>query len=94
MTKYEIMYILDSTLDEETRKLEIEKLHGILTENDAKLTNVSEWGNRELAYEINKQKRGYYVVVTVETENPEVVSEFTRLIKINKNVLRYIVIKL
>ena len=43
MKKYELMYIVKDGLDEEARKAEIEKLHGILTSNGAKLGEVKEW---------------------------------------------------
>lgn len=94
MKKYEIMYILDSNLDEENRKSVVESLNKIITDNGAKIHEVNEWGNRELAYEIKKHKRGYYVVFTLESENSQAINEFDRLAKINNNVLRHIIIKL
>ena len=94
MTKYEIMYILNSTLDEETRKSTIESLNKILTDNGATVTDVNEWGNRELAYEIKKQTRGYYVVTTLTSDNATAVNEFDRLSKINNNVLRHMIVNL
>ena len=51
-------------------------------------------GKRELAYEIDKERFGFYVVATSETEKAAVVKEFERLANINKNVLRYIVVNL
>ena len=79
MRKYEIMYILNSNLDEATRKSTIENLNKILTDNGAKISDVNEWGNRELAYEIKKQTRGYYVVTTLTSDNANAVSEFDSL---------------
>ena len=94
MTKYEIMYILNSTLDEESRKTTIEGLNKILTDNGAKISDVNEWGNRELAYEIKKQNRGYYVVTTLTSDDAKAVSEFDRLSKINTSVLRHMIVNL
>lgn len=91
MKKYELMYILKADLDDEARKAEIEKLHGILTSHGAKITNVNEWGLRDLAYEIKKQNKGYYVVVKVEAD-VEATKEFDRLTRINNNVLRFLLI--
>ena len=91
MKKYEIMYILTANLDEEARKAEIAKLHGILTSHGAKINNVNEWGLRELAYEIKKQNKGYYVVIKVEAD-VNATAEFDRLTRINSNVLRYLII--
>lgn len=91
MRKYEIMYILMPQLSEEDRKNEIEKLNKILTDNGAKVNEVKEWGFRELAYEINDQVKGYYVVEKVEAE-VAATKEFDRLVKIDKNVIRHIVV--
>jgi len=94
MKKYETMFILNNNLDEEARKAQIDALLAILTNNGATVTKVDEWGSRELAYEINKEKRGYYVVVNYETEDVKVNAEFNRLCDINVNVMRHIIVAL
>lgn len=94
MRKYEIMYILNSNLDETTRKDVIESLNKVLTDNGAKISDVNEWGNRELAYEIKKQNRGYYVVTTLTSNDAKAINEFDRLSKINANVLRHMIVNL
>ncbi len=91
MKKYEVMYILKSSLDDAARKSEIEKLHGILTANGGKVENVNEWGLRELAYPIKKENKGYYVVIKVETDNVAL-KEFDRLTRFDNNVLRTLVL--
>ena len=91
MKKYEIMYILKSNLDDAARKAEIEKLHGILTKNGAKITNVNEWGLRDLAYPIKKEPKGYYVVIKLEADNVAL-GEFDRLTRFDNNVLRTLVL--
>ncbi len=90
MKKYEIMYILRSTLEENDRKAEVEKLAKLLTSNGAKVSKTDEWGLKDLAYEIKKEKKGYYVVLKVEAE-PAALKEFDRLTKIDNNVLRYLI---
>lgn len=90
MKKYEIMYILKSSLDDAARRAEVEKLHGILTSNGAKIVNVNEWGLRDLAYPIKKENKGYYVVIKIEAENVAL-NEFTRLTKFDNNVLRNLI---
>jgi small subunit ribosomal protein S6 len=94
MKKYETMFVLDANLDEATRVETVELLKTTLTNNGCNILDVNEWGNRELAYEINKQRRGYYVVCTYETENPLANAEFDRICGINSSVIRHIVIKL
>ena len=89
MKKYELMYIVKDGLDEEARKAEIEKLHKILTSNGATIGEVKEWGLRNFAYPINKQIKGYYVVVKL-TADDAALNEFARLAKINPNVVRHL----
>lgn len=94
MRKYETMFVLNNNLDEEARKALIEELLGILKNNGANITNVDEWGTKDLAYEINFEKKGYYVVVNFETENSGLNAEFTRRCDINANVIRHIIVAL
>lgn len=92
MRNYEIMYILKANLDEAARKEIIEKLNKILTDNGAKINKVDEtMGLRELTYEINDEKKGYYVVLNVSADS-KATNEFSRLVKINPSVLRHIVV--
>ena len=90
MKKYEIMYILKSSLDDAARKAQIEKLHGIITKNGGKVNNVNEWGLRDLAYPIKKEIKGYYVVLKIEAENVAL-KEFDRLTRFDNNVLRTLI---
>ncbi len=94
MTKYETMFVLRTNLDDEARKAAQDAILNVLTSNGAKVLEVKEMGKRELAYEIDKERFGFYVVATFETEKTAVVKEFERLANINKNVLRYIVVNL
>lgn len=92
MKKYEIMYILKADLDDASRNELIGKLNDILTVDGGSIDNVNEWGLRDLAYEIKKEVKGYYVVVDTTVSNAKVIEEFGRVAKINTNVLRHIVI--
>ena len=95
MKKYEIMYILSANLNEEERTALQEKLHGCLTANGETLeVNEKDWGLRELAYPINFQTNGYYVVLTLEAKDDEGIKEFRRNCRIDTNVLREMVVAL
>ena len=92
MRKYEIMYILRADLDEAARTAEMEKLHKILTDNGAEISKVDEsMGLREFAYEIKEQKKGFYDVLKVSAEK-SALNEFARLVGIDANVLRHLVV--
>jgi small subunit ribosomal protein S6 len=90
MKKYEIMYILKADLDEAARKNEISKLQGILESQKAKVTDVKEWGVKDFAYPMNKQTKGYYVVLKVSAD-AEGLREWDRLAKLNNNVIRHLI---
>ncbi len=92
MKKYEIMYILKANLDDASRNELIGKLNDVLAVEGGTIDNVNEWGLRDLAYEINKEKKGYYVVVEATVASNDVLAEFSRRAKLNANVLRHIVV--
>ncbi len=88
MKKYEIMYILKPNMEDNERNVLIGKLHEYLT-IDGSVESVNEWGIRDLAYEIKDEKKGYYVVVTVNASSAKGLNEFDRICKINNSVLRH-----
>lgn len=92
MRKYEIMYIVNASLEDAARTKVVEGLHKILTDNGATIDKVDEWGCKEFAYEINHMTKGYYYVIDVTAGN-EAIDEFNRLTRINTNVVRYLVVK-
>jgi small subunit ribosomal protein S6 len=90
MKKYEVMYILKAGLDDAARNAEIEKLHAIFTKNGGSVKKVDTWGLRDLAYPINDETKGFYVVIKVEADNV-CLKEFERLTKFDRNMLRHLV---
>ncbi|UOE94126.1 MULTISPECIES: 30S ribosomal protein S6 [Bacillaceae] len=92
MRNYEIMYIIAPNLEEAANKEIIERYNGVLTNNGAELEKVEEMGKRRLAYEIEKNREGFYVKLNVKA-SPEAIAEFNRLIKINENVIRVLIVK-
>lgn len=91
MKKYEVMYIIRPSVEEEARKNLIEEINKIFTDNGSTVAEVKEWGLRELAYEIDKENKGYYVLLNVEA-TVEAVNEFTRIANLNESVIRHIVV--
>ena len=92
MRKYEIMYILRANLDEEGRKAEMENLAALLEKMGAKVEKTDEsFGLRDLAYPIDDEVKGYYVVLKVSAEQ-EALNEFNRKVRHNASVLRFLVV--
>jgi small subunit ribosomal protein S6 len=92
MKKYEIMYIIRPTVLEDERVALIEELNNIFTSRGSEVLKTSEWGTRELAYEIEKHKKGYYVVLDVLTSE-EARAEFDRVVRIKEDIIRYLILK-
>ncbi len=89
MTKYELMYIISASLSEadvQKEKAKIANFFGSVKESEG-------WGLRTLAYPIQKQKQGIYVVVTMSTSHKQI-GDFLEYVKFNNNVLRYLLINL
>lgn len=93
MKKYEIMYILKSSLDEAARQEVINTLHAIITNDNGTVDNVDEWGMKEFAYKIEDMTKGYYVVIKV-TAGVDAIKEFDRIGRINANVVRHMIVSL
>ncbi len=93
MKKYEIMYIVNASLEDASREKLNESLFEIITNAGGSIDNVDHWGCKEFAYEINHMTKGYYTVMNV-TANNEGIAEFDRLTRINTNVIRTMVVKL
>ncbi|MBR5207995.1 MAG: 30S ribosomal protein S6 [Erysipelotrichaceae bacterium] len=92
MRKYEVMYVLNASMDDAARQAEMESIHAIITNNGGNIVKADVWGVKEFAYEIENMTKGFYVVTTFEAENAAL-NEFNRLMRINKNVVRFLTIK-
>lgn len=92
MRKYETIFILRPSIEEEKRIEAIEKFKAIIAA-DGEIEKVEEWGNRKLAYEIEKIREGYYVLVSFKA-NPTLPLELERNFKISDDVIRYIIVNL
>ena len=93
MNKYELIYIIDTTVEEAARKELIEKFNGVITANGGEVVKVEEWGKRRLAYAIDYKTEGYYVYVAFNGV-AELPKELNRNLGINENVIRSQVVKL
>jgi len=90
MQKYEGAFILLSNLEQEVRTAEIEKVKKIISERQGTIEKASEWGQRRLAYEINKKRDGFYVIINF-TSNADAVNEIDRICKISDNFIRHMI---
>lgn len=94
MNKYDAMYIIAPTIDEEARKSLIAEINAIFTSRGTSEVKVNEWGSRKLAYEIDDFKEGYYVDLEFESDSNEALLEYDRVCNIKEAIIRHIVVKL
>jgi small subunit ribosomal protein S6 len=93
MRKYELMYIINASLDDAARQEVMETLKTIVEKGKGTVSEVTEMGMREFAYEINHMKKGYYVLMYFEADI-ETVDELDRLIRLNTNIVRHMNVRL
>lgn len=87
MRQYEVMIILDSSLDERTVAPSLDTFLNVIRKDGGSVDKVDVWGKRRLAYEINKQTEGIYAVVELKAE-PDTVKELDRQLGLNESILR------
>ena len=88
---YETVIVLSTKQGEEGIKALVEKFQTLIAQNGT-VDSVDEWGKRRLAYEIDHENEGYYVLINVSCE-PEVPAELDRVYKITSGILRTLIIK-
>lgn len=92
MNKYEIMFIVRPDMEEAEIKKTAEEMKKVLTDKKANVLEDKPMGQRELAYEIDKFKTGYYYLYVVEA-SVDAIKEFDRVARINESLLRHLVVK-
>ena len=90
MTNYEVMFIIDPILDDETKEKTVAIYQEIIAA-EGEVDKVDVWGMRKLAYPIQKKNEGYYVVIDFKA-NPTLPKELDRRMRISDNIIRHLII--
>lgn len=88
---YEVVYIFDPALDEETINQKLAHFQSMVEIAGAEPAQLNHWGKRTLSYAIRKRDTGYYVVSTFTAE-AAALPEFERAIKLDDGVLRHLIV--
>ena len=91
MNAYEAVIILTKKISEEQAEETKNKISDLISSN-GEVVSVDDWGMKKLAYEIKKEQEGHYYLYTFNS-NPEFISEFERVLRIEDSVLKHMVIK-
>jgi small subunit ribosomal protein S6 len=90
MTNYEVMFIIDPTLEDAAKEATVETVKNIIAA-EGEVANVDVWGMKKLAYPIQKKNEGYYAVIEFKAQ-PTLPKELDRRLKISDNVMRHLIV--
>jgi small subunit ribosomal protein S6 len=88
MRNYELVCIIQPDLDETAFNGVLDKVKGWISESGGSVDKAEVWGRRRLAYLINKQREGQYVLLNV-TLNPAATSELERNLRYQESIMRH-----
>lgn len=91
MKAYELLLLLNPSLDEESRAAVLDKVQGVITADGGVVDNVDSWGKRKLAFEIDKLTDGDYTLIDFHTA-PASIAELDRVLHITDAVVRYMLV--
>ncbi|MDR0696992.1 MAG: 30S ribosomal protein S6 [Christensenellaceae bacterium] len=90
MTKYQLLYIIDASLEKEARQAIVDKYTELITSLGGSITKTDQWDKRTLAYPINRKTEGFYVLVLFE--GPSTIPlEVNRQMRISDVILRQLI---
>ncbi len=92
MKKYELALVVSAKVEDEVREATVEKAKEAITSVGGQITNVDEWGKKQLAYEIQKMNEGFYYFIQFDAET-DIPAQLEQRLRIMDNVLRYLVVK-
>ena len=92
MKKYELALVLSAKIEDEERAAMLEKVQAMITTAGATITNIDEWGKKQLAYEIQKMNEAYYYFIQFEGE-ATVPAELEERLRIEESVIRFLCVK-
>jgi len=88
---YELLLLLNPSLDEESRAALLDKVQGLITTDGGVVDNLDSWGKRKLAFEIGKMTEGDYALVDFHA-TPDSIAELDRVLHITDPVVRYMLV--
>lgn len=91
MKAYELLFFVAPNIDEESRLAAMKRVETTIAEGNGAIDNVSDWGKRKLAYEINGQTEGEYTLVDFHAD-PASIAELSRVLRITDAIERHMIV--
>ncbi len=92
MANYELMVIVNPVISEEERTASVDSLKELLKKNSIKIEKEDVWGDKKMAYKINKSDRGFYILFDLEMDG-KLINGLSKTINLNTNIWRYMFVK-
>lgn len=92
MVNYEILYILSPSISDEEREATIKKFKDYIETNGGTVAGIDKWGLKQLAYPIKFKNEGFYVLMNYSAPSEASIA-MGKLMLINENILRHIIVK-
>ena len=92
MTKYESMLIARQDLGQSQVNDIVATLSDAIKKEGGEVVNVDNWGLKNLAYRIKKNRKGYYVVLNISAP-ANAIFEYERLARLNEDIIRFMTVK-
>ena len=92
MNKYEVLYIIDASIDDAAKEAQMAKYSDLITANGGSVESIDKWGIKKFAYPMEFKNEGYYVLMTF-TAPADLPAEMERQMRISDAVIRYMVIR-
>ena len=90
---YEVTFIVRIDIDDATLNNTVDQVRTWIEADElGQVTRIDRWGRRKLAYEIDKQREGYYVLMESQIE-PAALKELERNLNLSQSILRYLVVR-
>ena len=92
MANYELMLIINPTLSEDERNSSLDNLRSLFKKAKTKIEKEDIWGDKKLAYKINKSDRGFYVLLDLELDW-KLIKDLSKSINLDRDIWRYMFTK-
>jgi len=92
MANYELMAIFNPTVSEDDRNASINEVKELFKTNSVKIENEDVWGDKKMAYKINKSDRGFYILFDLDMDG-KLIKDLSKTMNLNTNLWRYMFVK-
>ena len=92
MTKYESVLIARQDLGSSQVNNIVTEMSNVIASQGGEVVRVDNWGLKNLAYRIKKNRKGHYVLLNISAP-AQAIAEYERLLRVNEDIIRYMTVK-